>query len=340
MIKRAFILLSLMLACVTLLAQALTTHATTPTPAPSKTPTPFPTATLPPTNTPAATATIIPSNTAALEAFTQGDLSVLTGNVQRPNGITWINDRLYIACTGDSSIYEIEAANGSTILYIFGLANAHMLYAETDADNELNIWAPDFERNLLIRIRRVGLITVTDEGLNGPWGIAYLDDESFLVTNILDNNVVRVTRDGQVSEFLSGLRSPTGMAVDEEGYIYVANNGSARRAIEWTTRAPETNVANEAQPLVSGLQNVTNVVMASDGYLYFAYSLGTRGLVGRVDPAQCRAEGGCTNDQVEIVLYSELPAPLAGLTISPDLRLFVHTIYRPEIYWVQLDQRP
>jgi hypothetical protein len=71
--------------------------------------------------------------------------------------------------------------------------------------------------------------------------------------------------------------------------------------------------------------------------LYFAYALGTRGVVGRVDPEFCMENGGCSNDQVEVVLFTELAAPLAGLTFSDDMRLFVHTIYRPEIYWVQIE---
>jgi hypothetical protein len=88
--------------------------------------------------------------------------------------------------------------------------------------------------------------------------------------------------------------------------------------------------------LVSGLQNTTGLVLGPDGYLYFAYALGTRGVVGRVDPDVCRERGGCSNTDVEIVVFTELAAPLAGLTISPDMRLFVHTMFSPDIYWVQL----
>jgi hypothetical protein len=78
--------------------------------------------------------------------------------------------------------------------------------------------------------------------------------------------------------------------------------------------------------------------MGPDGRLYIAYSLGTRGIVGRIDPALCRDKGGCTNADVEIVLWSEIAAPLAGLTLSDDMRLYVHTMFGPEIYWVQLPQ--
>lgn len=87
---------------------------------------------------------------------------------------------------------------------------------------------------------------------------------------------------------------------------------------------------------MTGLQNTTNLNLASDGYLYFTYALGTRGVVGRVNPAVCHENGGCTHDQVEIVIYTELATPLAGLTISPDMQLYIHSMFSPDIYWVQL----
>src|SRR5215204_6575613 len=125
-----FIVVSFMIFIV-LLAQTVMAQSTTPTPAPSKTPT------LAPTATPEATLEIetpesLPETNLGFESFVQADLSVLTGNVQRPNGIVWLDGRLYISCTGDWSIYQVEFDSGSTELYIFGLRNAHALYAETD----------------------------------------------------------------------------------------------------------------------------------------------------------------------------------------------------------------
>ena len=88
------------------------------------------------------------------------------------------------------------------------------------------------------------------------------------------------------------------------------------------------------QPLVSGLQNTTNMAMGRDGYLYFSYALGTRGVVGRIDPTAC-LESGCSNQDVEMVVFSDVPAPLA-IALSDDLRLFLHSRFKPEFYWVQL----
>jgi hypothetical protein len=306
----------------------------TPTAAPTKTPTAVPEIS---TEVPLATPL-----TSLARAFTQEDLSVLTGNIQRPNGMFWYNEKLYISCTGDWTLYEIDVATSTTVAYIFGVKNAHTLLAAAE-DDEFNLWVPDFLNNNFVNIRR-GVTAVVASNLNGPWGSAAADENTFLVTNLAGNNLVSIQHDGETQEILSGLRSPTGIAVAGE-HVYIANTGSARRAIEWyesaqllaaSTPIDSSEMAGD-HALVSGVQNVTNIVMAADGYLYFSYALGTRGVVGRVNPEVCREQGGCSNDQVEIVLYSELAAPLAGLTLSPDMRLFIHSIFSPDIYWVQIE---
>lgn len=309
----------------------------TPTPAPSKTPLVSEELQVP-SNQPNQ------PNQPSVQTRIQADLSILTGNVQRPNGLVWHNNKLYTSCNGDFTVYEIDDTTAATRTYIWGVRNAHTLYAEDTAQGELNIWAPDFQTNELVRIDRNGVDTILTN-LDGPWGIAYLNENEFLLTGLRSNNLMIATRDGQRREIVADLRSPTGVAADDSA-VYIANTGSARRAIEWIDKADIPTETSESadpitvHPLISGLQNTTGLVMAADGYLYFAYSLGTRGVIGRVDPEVCRENGGCTNNEIEIVVYTELAAPLAGLSISPDMRLFVHTIFSPDIYWVQLDNKP
>jgi hypothetical protein len=73
-----------------------------------------------------------------------------------------------------------------------------------------------------------------------------------------------------------------------------------------------------------------------DDKLYFTYTKGNRAVVGRIDPQVCRDNGGCSADEVEVVLVTELTAPLAGLTFSPDGRMFIHERYGHILYWTQL----
>lgn len=303
----------------------------TPTLAPSKT-------APPPTATASVESSAVTAQTGARSQLTQADLAVLTGNVQRPNGIVWHDGNLYTACTGDWTVYELDAMTGQTATYIWGVRNAHSLYAETGDSGELNLWVPDFQENTFNRVTRNGVDPVVS-GMNGPWGVAFLDRENFFVSNLRGDSVSLIQRSGAMRDVIVDLASPTGLARDQV-YLYVANNGSTRRSIEWyDIRALISDSAPqgiEPQPLVTGLQNTTGLTLAEDGSLYFAYSLGNRGVVGRVDPAACRENGGCTADQVEIVVLTELAAPLAGLTVSPEMRLYIHTMFSPDIYWVQL----
>ena len=270
-----------------------------------------------------------------LEPFIQSDLTILAGNVQRPNGIYWHDGYLYTGCAGDFTIYRVNDTTGETTTYMAGVQNAHTIYAETNAQGGVDLWVPDFQRNAVVNVVEGPEMNMIAEGLNSPWGMDVASDGSFFVTQLRGDNVLHVQRDGTYAEVAVDLRNPTGIAVDGD-YVYVANNGSARRAIEWfdVNEAPINE--DSIQPLVQGLQNTTGVVLGPDRLLYFAYSLGTRGIVGRVDPEHCRENGGCTNADVEIVLWSELSAPLAGLTLSDDLRLYVHTMFGSEIYYVQL----
>ena len=332
-------IVSLVLMTVVVSAQDTGADDATATPAPSKTPMPE---AVPVEETTAAEQTSdLAVDRTLPRAYTQEDLQVLVGNVQRPNGFVWLNNNLYTACAGDWTLYEINSETGATRSFVFGIQNAHTLVAE-DTDAGFNLWIPDFEQSQVMRVdhRRGSPAVVTGDNLDAPWGMVALDEEWFLVSNIRSNTLATISKSGESQIVMADLRNPAGLAIDGD-YAYVVNNGSARRAIEWF-ELDDINMPSDAdpatgvtQPLVQGLQNASGVVMADDGYLYFTYALGTRGVVGRVDPAECR-DGGCTNDQVEIVLFTELQAPLAGLTISPDMRLFIHTIFRPEIYWVRL----
>lgn len=329
----------IILACYMLLCSVFAvvgqTPAYTPTPAPTKT-------ALPATTTATATAeTETESQRFAVSSietpYNQEDLSVLVGNVQRPNGILWLNNNLYTACNGDYTLYQIDAITGRTVTLVFGVQNAYTLYGE-ETPQGYNLWIPDFQTNQIVLVdqRRTAPRVIVRQGLESPWGIALFDENAFLVTNVRGNNIVHVTRTGEVQPVMQDLRSPTGIVVEGDK-VYVANNGSARRAIEWFERStlqPNSETAPSAKPLVSGLQNVHNLVLGGDGYLYFTYALGTRGVVGRVQPEECLE--GCTNEAVEIVVYTDIEAPLAGLTFSPDMRLYVHSIFKPEIYWVDL----
>ncbi|NJR12527.1 hypothetical protein HC776_01175 [bacterium] len=193
-------------------------------------------------------------------SLTQDDLDVMVANVQRPNGMAYLNGKLYTICNGDWTIYEIDAETAATVTFVNGSRNAHQMHAE-ETDAGFDLWIPDFDLNRLslVNQRRNAPVAVVTEGLDGPWGIVPLDDETFLISNLKADTIVKVSREGDVDPFLDGLRSPAGLAIQEDA-VYVANNGSARRAIEWFS-VDEERQPSEPQALVSGLQNVSNLVI-------------------------------------------------------------------------------
>ncbi len=264
--------------------------------------------------------------------FLQDDLELIVGNVQRPNGLVWFDHNLYTVCNGDWTVYQIDDKTAETVTFVFGARDGNSLLAEA-TEAGFDLWVPDSDTGALWNINqnREAPRSVTEE-LESPWGITRLDGDRFLITDSRLNTILVVSESGASSEAQSQLRAPTGIARDGD-YVYFANGGSARRGLEYFEIGANGSYS-DVKPLVSGLQNTSSIVLGADGYLYFAHALGTRGVVGRVDPELCR-DSGCGNDEIEMVVFSDVPAPLA-ITLSDDLRLFLHSRYRPEIYWAQL----
>lgn len=284
-----------------------------------------------PANSDAANAAA-PQLTVLESPFLQSDLELIVGNVQRPNGIVWFEDTIYTVCNGDWTIYKIDDRTGDTITYVFGVRNGNSIIAEA-TEAGFDLWVPDPDSGALWKVdqRRAAPESVQTD-LEAPWGITRLDRDSFLITDTRSNSIMLVPINGAPSTVQSELRAPTGIARDGNR-VYFANGGSARRGIEFFEYAEDGSLS-AVQPLVSGVQNTTNILMGADGYLYFSYALGTRGVVGRVYPPNCLVYG-CSNQDVEMVVFSDIPAPLA-IAVSDDLRLFLHSRFKPEFYWVQL----
>lgn len=271
------------------------------------------------------------------DPFVQSDFRVLLGDVLRPNGIFYYEGYLFTGCAGDWTVYRIDAETGDTETYIFGVKNIHDLYVEALGEQTV-IWAADFQENRLVRMTREKGAETVYENLAAPWGLEPSPfDDRFYISQWQSDDIIRVNRTGDdIDVILQGLDDPSGMIVNSDA-LYIANNGNARRAVEWVELDEEGNaLSDEPQALISGLSDVTNLVMGPDDKLYMAYALGTRGVVGRVDPAVCKSSGGCTNVDVELVVWTELSAPLAGLVVTPDMRLYVHTMFGSEIYWLDL----
>ncbi|MCY3833164.1 MAG: hypothetical protein OXG85_09110 [Chloroflexi bacterium] len=264
--------------------------------------------------------------------FLQADLELMVGNVQRPNGIVWFDNALYTVCNGDWTIYKIDDRSGDTVTFVFGVRNGNNIIAEA-TEAGFDLWAPDPDSGNLWKVdqRRGAPISVASD-LEAPWGIARLNAGSFLFTDTRANSIFELPSGAEPRAVVSELRAPTGI-VRDANHVYFANGGSARRGIEYFAVDADEGFS-PVKPLVSGLQNTSNIAIGADGYLYFSYALGTRGVIGRIEPSQC-LDNGCDNQDVEVVVFSDIPAPLA-IALSDDMRLFLHSRFKPEFYWVQI----
>ena len=191
--------------------------------------------------------------------FLQADLELMVGNVQRPNGIVWFNDAIYTVCNGDWTIYKIDDRSGDTVTFVFGVRNGSNLIAE-ETESGFDLWVPDAETGNLWKVdeRRAAPISVAAD-LAAPWGIARLDDESFLISDTRSNSILQVPTAGEPRTAVNGLRAPTGIA-RQGSLFYVANGGSARRGIEYFELDADGEFT-DLQPLVSGLQNTSNIAI-------------------------------------------------------------------------------
>ena len=283
-----------------------------------------------PTPTPAATTT--PEDDGPL---TQADLVWFTGDVARPNGMTWLGDLIYVICEGDKTIYKMYGTSGETDTYIYGILDAYTIYAEEERDGNVLLWVPDYKAGKLLLVT-VGGVESVASALAGPWGLVPLGSTYFLVSDSLSGTVELVSRTGEIETVVEGLARPTGLEYDGS-LMYVANSGSSERAIEWyELRAVRGDKPAVGNVLVRGLDDVMALRFGPDDKLYFAYDEEELGVIGRVDPTVCRENGGCGPDEIERVVMTDMDAPLAGLTFAPDGRLFFHERYGDRLYWAQV----
>lgn len=141
-----------------------------------------------------------------------------------PDGLVWHNGKLYIADEG-ASAFEIWSKTDGVKTYMdksFGISSPEKLVVDAEGnafftdDDVGGVWEVDAKGN-----KRE--VAGPDKGLIYTKGIALASDGSLLVGDGEQHKVFRVTRDGAVSEFLGGITRPEGLAYDDKGNLYIAD---------------------------------------------------------------------------------------------------------------------
>lgn len=102
-----------------------------------------------------------------------------------------------------------------------------------DTDSEGNIYVADFGRatnqangSNILRISPEGEVSNFASGFNGASGNDFDLEGNLYQSNIAGNTVNKITPEGEVSLFATGFRNPVGIAFDGESSFFVCNCGN------------------------------------------------------------------------------------------------------------------
>lgn len=153
-------------------------------------------------------------------------------------------------------------------------------------------------------------VEIVHEGLLDPTFLAIDATDVVFVSEEQAGRVLQTFPDGRVQSVVEGLKKPQGLAVDDDGTLYIA-------AEEWRGTKLKGLVlkwkGGSLQVLASGLKKPTGLTLDDEGTLYVAAEGEdeTRGRVFRIDPA-----GPLT------LIATGFKHP-SGLALTPDGQLLV-----------------
>lgn len=145
-----------------------------------------------------------------------------------PDGLVWHKGRLYLADEGGAALESWNQNEGLKKLTDAGLGVQSPEDLVIDAAG--NIFFTDDDAGGLWEFAADGqsrLVAGKDKGLISTEGVALAPDNSILVGDGEQHKVFRVTRDGNVTEFLGteyGITKPESMVFDDKGNLYIADN--------------------------------------------------------------------------------------------------------------------
>jgi len=160
------------------------------------------------------------------------------------------------------------AARADLVSTLAGPLNAS---GDIAVDGEGNIYVADFGILLnnangtqVLKVTPEGVVSVFATGLSGASGNEFDDDGNLFQSNIASGVISKILPDGTVTTFSTGHASPVGIAIDDAGNVYVSNCGAA--SIRRVTPAGVSTVFSS-----SGLFNCPNgLTIDADGNLYAA----------------------------------------------------------------------
>lgn len=196
-----------------------------------------------------------------------GDLKL-----NNPHAIAIRDDILYVVDHSSHCVHKITTSGEH--IFTFGCeGSGESQFKNPDGicfDPEGRIYISDYSNNRVSVFKADWTFDrVVTEKLNGPRRIALDNAGNLIVANSNTNTIEVFNPEGKnIGSYGSGqLKSPSGVAVDPEGYVFVSEfNGSSSRLCVFD---PQYKVLD--QP-IKGFYNAIGVKLAEDGSVYVADS--------------------------------------------------------------------
>ena len=121
-----------------------------------------------------------------------------------------------------------NAANGGTCEGVGTAARFQQPDGLAFAPNG-DLWFTDRGTHEIRRVTSDGFVhkvALTGAAIKSPWGAAFSPDGYFVVANKDLKNAVKISQDGVVTEFITGLNSPIGVTYDKDGNLYICDRGT------------------------------------------------------------------------------------------------------------------
>lgn len=170
------------------------------------------------------------------------------------------------------------------------------------------------------------------EGMAFPEGPAFDRDGNLFVVNMADGRIVKITPDGQVSEFVNTGGAPNGAAFDAKGHLFIAD-ARLGSLLEITPDGTVTTFADRCGDVA--FRSPNDLVFDPHGNIYFTDPGGSSkenpiGRLYRVTPegeVELFAEGyafpnglALTDDRSALILAESLTHRLLRFELKPDGR--------------------
>jgi len=141
-----------------------------------------------------------------------------------------------------------------------------------------------WNKDNILKITTEGVVSEYVSGLPGPVGMGFDTDGNLYVSNYSGNSISKVTPGGVITEFASGLDGPAGLIVTENNEIFVTLYGDNFSGTGSTVLKFDLNGNSEVYANGNDILDAIGVTMDEDQNLFITNLLG--GKVIKVDTDQ------------------------------------------------------